>query len=65
MTGSIFSSIEVATLDLIHWLVLSSSRRKRGIIILASWKDHYIKVGENMVQYPSNYIRDFGTNKNY
>ena len=29
---------------------------KEGYVILASWKDHFIKVGENVVQNPSNYI---------
>ena len=26
------------------------------IVILASWKDHLIRIGENLVQHPSNYI---------
>ena len=40
------------------------SRRERNIvkvvygviIILANWKDHFIREGENMVQHPNNYI---------
>ena len=31
------------------------------IIILANWKDHFIRVGENIGQHPSNYIRNKDT----
>ena len=58
------SLIKVTTLNLIIWSLLSSSRRTGDgvkrldvvIVILASWKDHFIRVGENMVQHPSNYL---------
>jgi hypothetical protein len=30
--------------------------RGGDIVILACWKDHFILVGENMVQHASNYI---------
>ena len=37
-----------------------------GVVILASWKDHFIRVGENLLQHPSNNISIvIGLGENY
>ena len=44
-------------MDLIYWTGSSSSKRggvgvkgvDEGMVILASWKDHFIRVGKNIV----------------
>ena len=48
--------ILVANMDLIYWLVLSSSkmRREGGIVILASCEYNFIRVHKNLVHHPSN-----------
>ena len=48
-------------MDLINWSVRSSSRRggdgvKGGVVILASCEYYFIRVHENLLQHPSNYI---------
>ena len=64
MTVEILSSIWVAT-KVIIYRSARSSRRRRGYWLkgvdgeyrmLAIWTDHFIRVSENMVKYPINYI---------
>ena len=51
-----------------YWSVCSSSRIlgdgimgvRGGIIILASWEYHFIRVHEKLVQHPINYISNVG-----
>ena len=49
------SSVQLSIIVLIYW---SSSRNgvDGGFVILASWKNHFIRVGENLVPYPCNFI---------
>ena len=63
MTGEILSPTSVTTLVLIYWSILSSNRKGGdgvrgwigGFVKLASCKEHFIRIDENMVQYPCYY----------
>ena len=64
LTGENLALIQVADMNLIYWLVSSSSRRVKdgvqrvdgGIVILASCEYPFIRVHKNLVQYPSKNI---------
>ena len=53
----------VENMDLIYWSFRSSSRRGWGwaIVILASCEDNFIRIHENLVQYPSDNISNITT----
>ena len=57
LTGEILASVKVASLVRINWTVFSLigwEKMEGGTIISFDWKYHF-RVGENMVQHPSNY----------
>ena len=65
LTRENLSSIYIANMDFIHWSVRLCSRKRDnevkgveggGIVILASYECHSIRVHENLVQHPINYI---------
>ena len=64
LTEKNLSSILLANMDLTYWSVYSSSRIggygikgvEVGIVILASCEYNFIRVHENLAQYPSNNI---------
>ena len=53
----------IVYMDLIYWSFRSSSRRVCGcaIVILASCEDNFIRIHENLVQYPSDNISNVTT----
>ena len=53
-TRKMLSSMHVANIVLIYKSVLFSSKREGDVAF--SLKDHFIRVGENIMQYPINYI---------
>ena len=63
LTGENLASIQLANMDLIYWTVrlfswdgIGVKGVEGGIVILASWELHFIRVHENLVQHPCNNI---------